>query len=1320
MDSTIKQLFSESSLFKQASFFEITKHGEVTWIKRDSDKEKIVLFSSDKYSGHLSVGCKIDITEELSGENSDNKIIISIVFSGENGNIIFQENSDTVPNIIGIWELSLTANAPVGAKSVNVFLKLPVEHTSIGLRDICITETDGIAVPFGKVFPELYTEKKEETVIREYKMNLLLGDNELINFLEYCVAHNYKYDLKVVNDLIAKDGHRLIYDLFVLNEINYDKENFASIINALSSGVVEKILEKLVLNKKMSFFSFLINTLDNEKLNNDIYGNVLRMSALCYEKKSDLARELYKKTDRIDIINDKSELSAIICPGNGREAQRMFTLKWLADNLTEIRRRALLYEKKNKKIDNHTMPVFVFWAQGIDAAPVIVKKCIDRMKEMYGERLKIITADTMADYADIPMISGIDKWAHKSDIFRLELLMRYGGTWLDSTVFVNDGFKELQNSQSFIFPLYPPHNKQLGNWLLSVNEQYNYFYCLLFSALNMYLDLYKDYNEYFMFHTFVKSLVHLDKRAGDFFSSVYPLDAGKATFFVKKRGLTNYIDDFEFEKAFKGSIVHKLSYKYDETNNDHDSVISRLIRMEKKGAVMEIVEKDKCYGCNACLNICPTQAISMEEDNEGFLFPVIDEKKCISCNRCKDVCPSLHPQYDNSENPDVYGFQAGSEFVTKGSSGGAFPVLAESVINEGGIVFGAVFDNDWSVVHKAAEDYGQLKELAFSKYLQSDVKTTYKEAGKALEEGRTVLYTACPCQIAALKSYLGKEYDNLITVDLICHGVPSPGIFKKYLEENFDTEKIINIEFRTGKRWHPILGIDFSDGSREEYNTKNNLYYRAFLKNYALRMTCYSCIFNRIPRQGDITIGDLWGASKMNLEIPSDKTSVVLCNNEKGKTFFLKALVFNKEYNHIQSLSLKYPKPNRVIFESSADNSKLMDRRSFFEIYAKYGFNKAAYGMTSDFKTGLLLYLSSNYDSMTSNLSLYDFLQRSNRKPVYCDNLVKPRGKYAPLFAKKYLKCASDYYREDDCEELNKHIDTYVVGSDMTWNLKTPGMKKHPEYMLLGFAGDDKLKIAYTPSFGGGGRKISEYKKIICSYFMKRFDKIAVREKEGQDMCRELFDCDVEVGWDPLFLSEADFFKTIAEDKSDYKDEKYVVAYILNPTDDKIKIINDVAKLKDLNVYLVLDLEADHEANKEKTGNLKDRVVFPDFATWVSLFVNAEQIVTDSYHGVCLSLVLEKSFIGIKNRAKYRFDQLCTKLPVQERIIDSPSECDVEKILNNIILDNDAVKEGLSEIRKTSEEWWEQAFSIEKESCNNEELYRLSMSYIELLRNISE
>lgn len=197
--------------------------------------------------------------------------------------------------------------------------------------------------------------------------------------------------------------------------------------------------------------------------------------------------------------------------------------------------------------------------------------------------------------------------------------------------------------------------------------------------------------------------------------------------------------------------------------------------------MINIKDKSNCCGCNACVQKCPKQCISMREDDEGFLYPYVDKILCIDCGLCEKTCPVINSKEERKPLNVFAAKKPNDEVRMQSSSGGIFTLLAENVIDEGGVVFGAGFNERWEVVHSFAEKKEDLAKFRGSKYVQSKVGNSYKQAEAFLKQGRKVLYSGTPCQIAGLKQYLRKDYANLLAVDFICHGVPSPGVFRTYL-----------------------------------------------------------------------------------------------------------------------------------------------------------------------------------------------------------------------------------------------------------------------------------------------------------------------------------------------------------------------------------------------------------------------------------------------------------------------------------------------------------------------------------------------------------
>lgn len=342
--------------------------------------------------------------------------------------------------------------------------------------------------------------------------------------------------------------------------------------------------------------------------------------------------------------------------------------------------------------------------------------------------------------------------------------------------------------------------------------------------------------------------------------------------------------------------------------------------------MINIKSKEDCCGCSACAQRCPKQCIKMLEDEEGFLYPKVDETKCINCHLCEKVC-SVANQAESRMPIDSYAAYNMDDGVRKdSSSGGIFTLLAEKVIAEGGVVFGATWNEKWQVVHTYTETKEGIAQFRGSKYIQSIIGETYKQAEFFLKSGRKVLYSGTPCQIAGLRLFLRKEYENLLTVDFICHGVPSPGVFRWYIQEeinNYAARKgrkntvsflpihsipkgdvlmpeglsINGIRFRdkcSGWKKYSfalLLAEASADGKQNSvslsYTLEQNSFLKGFLNDLYLRPSCHKCPAKSLKSGSDITIADYWGYKDTPNIIDTDEgISAVLINTVKGQAEF--------------------------------------------------------------------------------------------------------------------------------------------------------------------------------------------------------------------------------------------------------------------------------------------------------------------------------------------------------------------------------------------------------------------------------------------------
>ena len=346
---------------------------------------------------------------------------------------------------------------------------------------------------------------------------------------------------------------------------------------------------------------------------------------------------------------------------------------------------------------------------------------------------------------------------------------------------------------------------------------------------------------------------------------------------------------------------------------------------------IEEMKRADCCGCEACANICPKNAISMVRDAEGFSYPKINQEKCIHCGRCDKVCPSLNAREVFPEKfPMIFvAIHPDAKVRRHSSSGGAFTALSEKILNEGGIIFGAGFDENWHVKHMAAENFDELENLRGSKYVQSEIGDIYKRVKSELENGRKVLFSGVPCQCAGLKNFLGKDYENLLTVGIMCHGVPSPLLWESYIKWLGRGHEISRVNFRSKRfGWSPLhLEITFKDCGYYIKRDMQDFYFQEFLLNLILRPSCGSCKFRFPNLNCDILLGDAWGVQNFAPEFFDNRgTSIIVVNTDTGVKYLSQTNLMGKAVN-LQALM-----NNPIFFIPTPEDER---RKNFFDELAE-------------------------------------------------------------------------------------------------------------------------------------------------------------------------------------------------------------------------------------------------------------------------------------------------------------------------------------------------------------------------------------------------
>ncbi|MGN0292888.1 MAG: polysaccharide pyruvyl transferase family protein [Lachnospiraceae bacterium] len=749
-----------------------------------------------------------------------------------------------------------------------------------------------------------------------------------------------------------------------------------------------------------------------------------------------------------------------------------------------------------------------------------------------------------------------------------------------------------------------------------------------------------------------------------------------------------------------------------------------------------VLPKSECCGCGSCYNICPQKAISMNYDREGFLYPEIEEEKCISCGKCRKACPSVSGWYDNDPVPDCYAALGSDEVRKSSSSGGMFTLFAQYVLNRGGAVCGAAYDENFKVKHMVIHSARDLEKLKKSKYVQSDTGTVYSEIEGILKEGRPVLFCGCPCQVAGLKTFLKeKGTENcgqlLYTLDLLCHGAPSPVLFEKYLKEKYGSKPIAYVGFRDKDYYGWIAGmsVQYTDGSWEHCSRSRDVYLKAFNFLMSTRPHCGQCKFSRVPRQGDITMGDFWGIDRYDKRFSDGKgTSIISINNSRGQELLDAVKDQLKDYGQIPSDYIyKTGQPFDHCFQSSPARARFLDMAAYHSIDKAY-----EYAIKRKYDVAIMgVWCGCNYGSIMTYYALCRLVESFGLSVLMVD---KPKlGKDDPelkenhsrRFARENYKAISRSYPVGELKALNAQADTFIIGSDQVWNY---GISRNfGRSYFFDFVDEDKKKISYASSFGHDGFFASGSEKETTAHLLRRFDAISVREAKGVSICRDTFHVKAVQVLDPVFMVDPAIYDELAARSSADEQEEYVVSYILDPTPEKREALQYVAKQYKCKLVNMLDgIPWKFRENKEKM-NLPNTVENLQVEDWLYYLKHSRFIITDSCHGASFAIIFKRPFICIanKHRGLSRFESLLSLFHLTDRYVTDPSE--IMKPGNRNLLsdiDYDAVYEIMEKERFRSREWLKNALFAPKTIHNWREYpiidEEMKISYENKIRELQE
>ncbi len=627
----------------------------------------------------------------------------------------------------------------------------------------------------------------------------------------------------------------------------------------------------------------------------------------------------------------------------------------------------------------------------------------------------------------------------------------------------------------------------------------------------------------------------------------------------------------------------------------------------------QISMENDCTGCAACANVCPVGAIQMSPyGSEGFYKPQVNPDVCINCGLCSKTCPQHEFKDRNRPDPACYAVMASDEVRLKSSSGGVFTILADEILSQGGVVCGAAFDENWRVHHVIAEDEEGLNKLRGSKYVQSFIsEDIFKRIKEYLETGRKVLFTGVPCQVAGLYSFLRKEYENLITVDLVCAYAPSPKVFKQYLHENYSLTDVRAISFRDKTTrgwscWHNTMTT--TNGVVEE-----NKYMGPYLNRLFKGEHCVNCKFKRLPRPADITMGDFWRIHEFSKDMDDRKgTSGMLLHNEKGWQLFKKV---KGKFGRIKEMELRSFAWQITVLPHKVRRTPAC--RNFFSQIDEKTFNENSVEAPKEVRVGITnWWFINNRGAILTNYALnklidelgYEALTINYITPFERENFNR-RG-YVRSFTEKHIKRTRHIENFEELKKLNDDIGTFICGSDQIFNFAPCRSHSYLYYMGWVDANANKL-ISYAASFADDKFRAHTFQKKLVKYWLKRFDAHSIREREGVGIMNEVFGIPTEFVLDPVFCIDKSHYEQIAGNSKDKPNDDFIVYYYTVP---------DRCHHPELVDYIM-----------RKTGVKRAIDLFNwnlPMEEWLWYMSHAKYVLTNSYHGVCFSLIFNRPYVS--------------------------------------------------------------------------------------------
>lgn len=651
------------------------------------------------------------------------------------------------------------------------------------------------------------------------------------------------------------------------------------------------------------------------------------------------------------------------------------------------------------------------------------------------------------------------------------------------------------------------------------------------------------------------------------------------------------------------------------------------------------IDVSSCTGCMACAHLCPQHAISPGLDNHGFRIPVIDTSVCLACGICYEKCPSKGTLNPVADEMLCYAAMADDETRRNSSSGGAFSVFADYILENGGIVIGAAYRDDLTVAHKAISRKEDLTSLRKSKYVQSDISDVFSCVSDCVKNHVPTLFVGTPCQCAAIKAACGSN-ENLFLMDILCMGVSSAHCLKKYFDEEFPNEHIKSVDFRYKKdgTWNQALNLRLETEKGEiVLPFAQSSYFLGFLKGITLRQSCKTCQYAGKERVGDITIGDFWGVDRYQRNLNDGKgTSMVILNTEKG-------------VNLLEKVKHAFFRLGTVPFEvACGGNTSLRGNLSFnpkadsfWENYHKTTLRDNLSMLMKDTADCAIInyWYTNDHGAILTAFALQQFLLQNG----YTSKLINLAPRHynrkdgiSQKFELNHLDSTYEPYGADTLPKLNGNFRYFLVGSDQVFRCEWV-----TDDWFLRFVDDDSYKIAIAASFGTDTINVSPDRQKQLRFLINRFNNVSVRENTGVNLCRKLGFHGAEWILDPVFLIDKEVYERIA--KRNTAMGKTCFCYVRDMSEPIRRQISAYADEKKLDVVFC----DEKDTIEEFLGNIMD----------------CDTFITDSYHGLCFGIIFNKAVYCYKNkkRGNSRFESLENQIKLPKDLFIRSFEEDIAR-----------------------------------------------------------